>query len=238
MTTHPSCLAFWCLPYKSWVNLVKPNVHCKARQKTIVLSYSPITALNNTRLNTVPLIDRTLPNLKTLSPNTRRVSFDNNLDGRGPAIIVTPDLKPNITTLSKTLGAVQTGNPGPEDFALFRERRLVLRRIAGERYEEAPSGDSAPTPVGNVKKMRFLPFFGAAEERVCAGCGAPGAEKKLMVCTRCNSVYYCGKECQGADWKKHKGSCKKTAGSAERSKTDGGPPEGLSNRTSIIYPPC
>ena len=41
-------------------------------------------------------------------------------------------------------------------------------------------------------------------EHVCV-CGAPNPRLK---CTRCSSVWYCGKSCQVADWKAHKKVCK------------------------------
>jgi hypothetical protein len=42
----------------------------------------------------------------------------------------------------------------------------------------------------------------------CAFCRGKGAEK-LMLCTRCQLVHYCGQECQRAHWALHKTSCKK-----------------------------
>jgi hypothetical protein len=33
--------------------------------------------------------------------------------------------------------------------------------------------------------------------------------KKLKHCERCNSTYYCGRECQKKDWNRHKKMCKK-----------------------------
>jgi len=45
----------------------------------------------------------------------------------------------------------------------------------------------------------------AAED--CKKCGAPGSTKK---CSRCKSVSYCSKQCQRADWTRHKRSeCEK-----------------------------
>ena len=37
--------------------------------------------------------------------------------------------------------------------------------------------------------------------------GAPPAE--LQRCSRCKDIYYCGKECQAEDWKRHAGDCKR-----------------------------
>jgi MYND finger len=43
----------------------------------------------------------------------------------------------------------------------------------------------------------------------CKHCDKPhnGSTATLMRCARCHSVYYCGKDCQRADWKKHKPGC-------------------------------
>ncbi|KAK1737909.1 hypothetical protein QTG54_011203 [Skeletonema marinoi] len=34
---------------------------------------------------------------------------------------------------------------------------------------------------------------------------------KMLYCTRCRDAYYCSRDCQEADWRGHKKSCKKTA---------------------------
>jgi hypothetical protein len=41
--------------------------------------------------------------------------------------------------------------------------------------------------------------------RCCAKCGA--SDCKLQKCSRCSKVYYCGRDCQVADWKRHKRVC-------------------------------
>lgn len=44
----------------------------------------------------------------------------------------------------------------------------------------------------------------------CAKCKIfAGNEIKLLLCGHCKKVYYCGQECQKADWDKHKAKCKK-----------------------------
>ena len=49
----------------------------------------------------------------------------------------------------------------------------------------------------------------------CKGpsCGktAEDGGRNLMVCARCRAVFYCGRECQAADWAKHKTYCKPPA---------------------------
>ena len=45
--------------------------------------------------------------------------------------------------------------------------------------------------------------------RVCEKCGKEA--EKMKKCSACRLARYCSEECQREDWKKHKGSCKKTA---------------------------
>jgi hypothetical protein len=42
---------------------------------------------------------------------------------------------------------------------------------------------------------------------ICAACGVAAAK----ACAACFSVHYCGRECQAADWRAHKPSCKRGA---------------------------
>lgn len=51
----------------------------------------------------------------------------------------------------------------------------------------------------------------SAHKQKCEACGSPGATKKLMACRACHIAFYCSKECQVADWKRHKPACKKVA---------------------------
>lgn len=44
--------------------------------------------------------------------------------------------------------------------------------------------------------------------RVCATCRDAAKALSLHACSRCLNVYYCGKECQLAQWPKHKQRCK------------------------------
>lgn len=44
-------------------------------------------------------------------------------------------------------------------------------------------------------------------KRVCASCGAKGEKR----CSVCRTTWYCGRDCQKADWAGHKQSCKPSA---------------------------
>ena len=39
----------------------------------------------------------------------------------------------------------------------------------------------------------------------CSDCGKDGAKK----CGACGEAYYCSRQCQRRDWKKHKAECQK-----------------------------
>jgi hypothetical protein len=62
-----------------------------------------------------------------------------------------------------------------------------------------------------LKNLRNLVDGGRVVERKCIVCGKAGG--KLHHCSKCNAVYYCGKDCQRVDWAQHKLVC--GAGSAE-----------------------
>ena len=45
-------------------------------------------------------------------------------------------------------------------------------------------------------------------EKRCQKCGGPG-KPNLLVCGGCKGASYCSTDCQKADWKTHKGTCRK-----------------------------
>lgn len=49
-------------------------------------------------------------------------------------------------------------------------------------------------------------------ERACAECGAPAPK----LCRGCGQVHYCGRECQGKHWPKHRPACRRAQAEAER----------------------
>ena len=47
-------------------------------------------------------------------------------------------------------------------------------------------------------------------KKSCAFCGKIENEnQKVLCCSKCSSIYYCGKKCQRKDWKQHKTICKR-----------------------------
>jgi hypothetical protein len=88
-------------------------------------------------------------------------------------------------------------------------------------------------PEHNGKSARVL-SFDACRGRYCvalddgkglslkaecvarAGCAATGcaSEEASSVCSRCQAVWYCSRDCQRADWKAHKPACAAAAAGA------------------------
>ena len=87
----------------------------------------------------------------------------------------------------------------------------------------------APSMAGNVDCIYGAPTDGKQVKKIdidsrssevvrrktvtslkCNCCGrVKGSNSGLTLnkCSRCKKIYYCGKECQRKDWKKHKGTC-------------------------------
>jgi hypothetical protein len=58
------------------------------------------------------------------------------------------------------------------------------------------------------QKMARLPEWAAQMARNEKACRVCEAVEKTKKCSGCEKVYYCGRECQRADWKAHKSSCR------------------------------
>lgn len=57
--------------------------------------------------------------------------------------------------------------------------------------------------MSNVDAKTFLKVVG--KERPCRNCFQSGRD--MQKCSRCKQIFYCSKECQVADWKRHKKDC-------------------------------
>jgi len=87
------------------------------------------------------------------------------------------------------------------------EKLLLTSIVKLEQAEQAAKAE--------VKKEEERQLKRAA--RVCQLCGKE-AGKSWKKCSICRLGRYCSEECQRADWKKHKKSCKKAAARKEGGK--------------------
>ncbi|PBP24104.1 putative MYND domain protein [Diplocarpon rosae] len=72
---------------------------------------------------------------------------------------------------------------------------LDLRTSAMEAADSSKASSSSQSPA-----------------KICTACSKPSSEDKpLKPCTKCQSVQYCSRDCQKADFKKHKKECAKAA---------------------------
>jgi MoaA/NifB/PqqE/SkfB family radical SAM enzyme len=62
---------------------------------------------------------------------------------------------------------------------------------------------------GNLEAVALINSILAKIESECEFCGC--STKRLARCGRCQKVYYCSRECQAQDNKKHKSDCKAAA---------------------------
>ncbi|XP_069741161.1 egl nine homolog 1 isoform X2 [Narcine bancroftii] len=64
-------------------------------------------------------------------------------------------------------------------------------------------------------------------------CGLCGKMEKLLLCGRCKKSFYCSKEHQKQDWKKHKQTCKEAAGRAADVGDNGSRPHPVNGQPSL-----
>ncbi|KAL9182977.1 hypothetical protein ACHAXT_004256 [Thalassiosira profunda] len=93
-----------------------------------------------------------------------------------------------------------------------RERTEVVHKLkAISNYAEIlqPGGDFGPFKVCRKCSKAEIPA------EVDGMLEMP--QQSLLRCARCQTVYYCSKECQASDWKEHKKQCRKAGSSATKS---------------------
>jgi len=61
------------------------------------------------------------------------------------------------------------------------------------------------------KEVKSIKKMGLCNNNQCPLPGLKVERSKMLYCTRCSVAYYCSRDCQEADWRGHKKSCKKTA---------------------------
>jgi hypothetical protein len=82
-----------------------------------------------------------------------------------------------------------------EEFKALPKELLTMSQYMHRRFEGRHCVVKAP--FGDVRQI----------QKMCTVCSAYSAEAKF--CVRCKKVYYCGRECQKADWSEHKAVCVK-----------------------------
>jgi hypothetical protein len=97
-------------------------------------------------------------------------------------------------------GEDDSGKPSRPRFAVVQ--REVEQPIRAPNPAELPADCSWRNAPGTVTVN--APTL---QRPRCAACGK--ADVQMQRCSRCKAVSYCGRECQAADWKAHKPTCKK-----------------------------
>jgi hypothetical protein len=87
--------------------------------------------------------------------------------------------------------------------------------IAGK---DGPINVKAKSTLASLQSLARLSNVDNTCVKICRNCDKHetlnGA--KLMKCQRCKAIYYCNRECQVADWKRHKKMCSKRGSSANK----------------------
>jgi hypothetical protein len=99
--------------------------------------------------------------------------------------------------------------PGWKGLAKYAVRVAVSPAFASALVDNPLDQSAFGTPKGEpaTAKDAPIPTRQAAACLVCRKSMQPDGSE-LMNCSRCHIAKYCSKECQRADWKKHKGVCK------------------------------
>jgi hypothetical protein len=83
---------------------------------------------------------------------------------------------------------------------------LLVQRGAPTLVRNAQG--QTPLDVAATEGLRAALLAEAARGRRCAACGAGAAACKLKKCAGCQAVLYCSPDCQQADWREHRRTCR------------------------------
>ena len=107
----------------------------------------------------------------------------------------------------------------PQDATLLKAFNL---KTTDKALRKAWQGDAIPNPEHSTDWMHCLVgrpgpsmmerLLRGPRSGACQKCGKPEERMpdgtKLKTCSRCRDVFYCSKDCQATDWKKHKKVCR------------------------------
>ncbi|EME84140.1 uncharacterized protein MYCFIDRAFT_195277 [Pseudocercospora fijiensis CIRAD86] len=118
-------------------------------------------------------------------------------------------------TRSHVMKAIAVNKPNADDLAqtlaslFFDPYASPVTTISATKADSRPQDfiDLAREMLEGYKKVNSKPPKSNKDE--CAVCEAGEYKdgKPLMTCSKCKRSFYCSKECQKKDWKKHKISC-------------------------------
>ena len=120
-------------------------------------------------------------------------------DGATPLFMSTQNGHQEVVRLLLANGAKADRAMNDGRTALFISRQNGHQEVAKLLLANGRKADQAENEEGELKKAA----------RVCKNCGKEAS--KMQKCSRCRLVRYCSRDCQLADWKEHKKSCKKAA---------------------------
>jgi hypothetical protein len=101
-----------------------------------------------------------------------------------------------------------------------KQKRKPQPKQKASAAAPAPSAASASAPTTSP-----VPIPSISSDSRCANCGMAAAAKglpKLLRCSKCKSVAYCGAACQRVHWKAggHKAACKKIRNNQQSAAAD------------------
>ncbi|KZT02694.1 uncharacterized protein LAESUDRAFT_684918 [Laetiporus sulphureus 93-53] len=123
------------------------------------------------------------------------------------------------TALSyNAIGELYTKMGRLDDAKEFLQKSVRIRDASRNPVDELDAAGSRENLAivyemqGNLHRAKELRRVGFPDKMLCAHYYCPHLtqhRKNLMQCRGCKSIYYCGKSCQTADWRRHKKYCKK-----------------------------
>ncbi|GFH61295.1 hypothetical protein CTEN210_17771 [Chaetoceros tenuissimus] len=88
---------------------------------------------------------------------------------------------------------------------LWKTHKNVCKKTSNPDLEKEQSSTKKEVKQEGKKEFQLRKYT-----QICANCSKTDADigSKLSGCSKCNSAFYCSRECQVEDWPKHKSQCK------------------------------